>query len=239
VARTLIRAIWAVILTSSLLAATGAGASAKAVEEHAQRRLIKDSDCTSQKRPLKWNGGLPTGITPSTWPRGTVVVCWVKRKIKDGDRHGDYYKVILKTEWKLKKGAAGYPAELHQAVVSSADSKDNVYSATKSFVSSHECSDAFSVDFGLGPFSLSTSPKICKDYKVSRYHYDTNDTYWKSLHAGKTPRVATGFVQKVREGVVPKFDFVFAIPRYDNVWNEAGGYWESTKDFKWISWSDK
>jgi hypothetical protein len=199
---------------------------------------ILGSGCSTT---MSWWGGYPaaTGNWPSKRPKGTVKVCWFKYRLKDQDPNGDYYAVDTKTTWTISEGAASYPANMYQSLASSLSSKDNVFDSTGSHTSSTSCSTGVSLSFSIGIASASVSPKVCRTYSFARYSKTSNGSDWSSAKAGGLRVVETGFMQKVPNGLVPKFDFVFGIPRYNNAWYEAGGWWTSSKAIYWVSYSNK
>ncbi len=230
------------LLAASLLASVGlAAVQAQNPASAAAETRIVNSACTSKTDKLRWNGGLPdgVGISPKPWPRGRVVLCYTKYRILDEDPNADYYKVVATASYTLTKGARSYPANLNQVIVSSRSAKNNVYGATKGFTSKKACSSPFSLSFSVGPFGVSTSPKVCDGYKATRHIFEPDQAYWRAAKAGGFPRLRTAFAQKVGQGVKPKFDVLFAIPRYENKWNNAGGYWVSKKHVVWKTFLDR
>lgn len=220
-------------------ARTAVSPQAAAAASAAADERIVSSHCTNKQRPYHWNGGFRRGqgVSSQKWPVGRVYICWTKYRIADSDRRFDYYKMVVTTVWSHKEGGRDNPAETQQALVSNLTARGNVYESTPSFTSRRNCSDAFSVSFGVGPFSVSTSPKVCDDYRVTRIADRLDRAQWKSTRAAGLRRVQTAFVQKVRQGAVPKYDVVVAIPQYQNRWD--GGAWISTKRLKWVSWSNR
>lgn len=197
---------------------------------------ILGSGCTSRSSPMKWWGAYPY-ISGQTWPKGTVYVCWTKYRLKDNDPNGDYYAMEAVSQWTYSSGYAAGDAQMYQLISSSASSKDNVYNSTGSFTASTDCSASFSVGFSVGPFGVSTSEQLCKSYTVSRFSYGSTSMGWTSAKAGKLRTVRTTFVQKVAQGVVPKFTAEFAIPQYYNDWN--GSNWVPTSHLVWTKFSGK
>lgn len=221
----------AAALATSLLSAP----AATAVEFNTSRSIL-DSDCTTW---LKWRGGFPENVThPNVEPHGKVKLCWVKYRLKDRDPDARYYAVSLQSMWR-SRGDSRYPAEMQQVVRSTVGSMDRVYGSTNSYTSSKDCSDSVTVSFGVGPFSASTTPKICDNYGIERYKANGSESYWRSDRAGGLRYIETAFAQKVPRGQVPLYDIVFAIPNYKVTFHEAAGYWSSSKRLKWKSWTDQ
>lgn len=235
--RTLLAALLG-ILVAPLLTVVGPAAPAQAVEFTAGRSILK-SGCTSQTDRMHWWGGMDTGIRTVKWAKGRVHVCWVKYRLKDRDDSADYYAVSLTSYWTMKRGLRRDPAEMNQIVTSSLGSKGSVYGATNDFTSTRACNESLSVTLSAGPFGATVSPKLCESYKVDRYRYAESEAYWRSPRAGGLRKVETAFVQKVRQGRVPKFDIYFAIPQYRNYWYDAGGYWKHEKKLKWVTFLDR
>jgi hypothetical protein len=227
----------ATAVTALLVGGGLAPNAANAVEFDAPRTIL-GSDCTKW---LKWNGGLPRGRghTPEPEPSGKVKLCWVKYKLRSNDDRADYYAISLQSTWTLREGDKRYPAEMHQATDSTRGAIDRVFGSTGSYTSSQDCTDPVTISFAVGPFGVSTTPRICDDYGISRYKSASDKSYWRSARAGGLRSIETAFVQKVRRGQVPKFDAVFAIPRYKVKYDEGAGYWRSKKHLKWISWTDR
>lgn len=212
-------------------------APATAVEFSASKSILGTA-CTKW---LKWNGGLPEGVghAPDVEPRGTVKLCWVKYKLRSNDPDADYYAMSLQSSWNIKEGSRSYPAEMQMATDSTIRATGRVVGSTSSYTSTHDCTEPFTVSFSVGPIGVSTTPRICDNYGIQRYKSAADKAYWRSTRAGGLRDIETAFVEKVPKGRVPKFDAVFAIPRYRVKYYEAGGYWTSEKRLKWISWTDK
>jgi hypothetical protein len=200
---------------------------------------ITGSGCTLQTSKIPWWGGFPgDGVWPSSWPRGSVYVCWTKYRISDSDPNGDYYAMVATSNWTYSSGARNYPAYMSQSISSDRGSKDSVYSSTGSFTSSSSCSTAFSVSFGAGPVSATVTPKLCSSYKVTRRSYSGTGAFWDSPSAGGLTKVETAFIQKVANGAVPHYTVTFAIPQYVNTWY-ANLYWRTTAHLVYQSFSNK
>lgn len=168
------------------------------------------------------------------WATGHVYVCYTKYRISDGDPNGDYYALVADSHWTYSAGNKSYPARMYQFVASNATSKDNVYGSTPGFTSNQSCSTSFSVSFGVGPFSVSTSPRVCSGYTVSRTTYSYVRSNWQAEKVGGLSNVETAYSQKVANGTVPKFEVHFAIPNYGHYYN--GSYWQTTANWTWVDW---
>lgn len=222
----------AIAVTASLMSAP----TARAVEFTASRTIL-GSDCT---KSLKWHGGFPyEGMFADDPARGRVKLCWVKYRLRDRDPDAAYYAVSLQSEWTHVHGERKFPAKMHHAVVSSIRGDRRVFGGTASYTSSSDCLDEVSVSFGVGPIGVSTTPRICDDYGIERYKLGREKALWRSSKAAGLRTIETVYVQKVPQGRVPRFDVVFAIPRYRNWFYEAGGYWKSEERFKWVSWGGR
>lgn len=196
---------------------------------------IVASGCTSQSSPLGYAGGYAyTGVFPSSWAKGTVYVCYTKQRLADSDPNGDYYAMTVTSNWTYSSGGRNYPARTYQYVASNTVSKDNVYGAPGTMTSSTGCNTAFSVSWGLGPFTARVTPAFCSGYTVSRSAYTAQRANYTSSTAGELTKVETTYSQKVANGTVPRFEAHVAVPRYSHYWN--GSQWQTTEQFYWVDW---
>jgi hypothetical protein len=229
------RALALAATTVAALAASSAPAGAITFSTGAS---IVGSYCTDQHNRIGWWGGYPyEGVFPESHPRGTVYVCWYKHRLDDRDGSADYYAMTAVSQWYFTGGGRNYPAYMSQDIKSNTTSRDNVYSATGSFSSNRSCSETFGVTFGTGMVSATVPIKMCSGYAVTRRSYSSTGAFWDSPKAGGLNRIETAFIQKVPQGVVPRFNVTFGIPQYTNSW--TGNAWRSTARIVYQSFTGK
>jgi len=217
----------------ALVAVTAAAPSQAAISPGA--KIVK-SACTSQKSQIPYAGGYAyTGMWPTRWATGKVYVCYTKYRLSDADKSADYYAVVVTSHWTHTGGSRSYPARMYQFIASNTKAVSNVYGATPSFTGRSTCSSPFTVSFGVGPLSVSTTPKVCKSYKVTRTAYTSNRANWTSAQAGGLTTVQTAYSEKVKNGKVPQFEIHVAIPQYRHSWSDGSG-WKTTQAFRWVDW---
>ena len=200
-------------------AAVAAATPASATPSYSLAASIVGSGCTSQTSRIGWWGSNESQVTMAYQPKGDVYVCWIKYRLNDSDPNGDYYSMVATSNWRHTAGQASYTASHNQSIRSSVAAKDNVYGSTPSFTSSRDCSSAFTVSYGVGPVSVSTTPSLCSSHTVTRGSQSSSNAFWSSSRAGRVRVVETSLTQKVPQGVVPRYDVSFAIPQYSHSYN--------------------
>jgi len=222
------------VVTIPALVAVVAATPSEAASISPGAKIVK-SACTSQSSQIPYAGGYKyDGVWPSRWASGKVYVCYTKYRLTDADPKADYYALVVTSHWTYSSGARSYPARMYQFIASNTAAISNVYGSTPSFTGSKSCSSAISVGFGVGPFSISTSPTLCKSYKVTRTAYTSSRSNWTSTQAGGLKTVETVFSEKVKNGKVPLFEAHVAIPQYKHYW--TGSAWQTSEAFRWVDW---
>jgi hypothetical protein len=203
-------------------AALAPATPASATPSYSLAASIVGSGCTSQTSRIGWWGSNEGQVTMAYQPKGDVYVCWIKYRLSDRDPDGDYYSMVATSTWRHTAGSASFTATHHQSIRSSVTAEDNVWGSTPSLTSRRDCSSPFTVSYGVGPVSVSTTPALCSSHTVTRVAKSPDSAFWSSGRAGRVRVVETSLTQKVPQGVVPRFDVSFAIPQYSHTHN---GLW--------------
>lgn len=233
------RAPWVALALATMLVAT-LSTTTYGFSTSVAQTLLK-SRCDGKITLIHWRGGNPGTTTTYPYgnePNGTVVVCYYKYRLASAGPDGDYYGIEVVSTW--SPAASLFPfdqATMRQYGISNTDSKDQVYDSTPSFTSSRSCTSPFTVSVNVGPFSVSTTPELCSGHTVTVINPGSTGATWQCTQAAYLRIVDTGFVQKVRHGVVPQFWVSFQIPYYIYTHQPIGDPWKITPDWIYYNYS--
>jgi hypothetical protein len=223
-----------------MLLITIGGTSASAFSTSVSQTLLK-SKCVGKTTPIYWRGGYPqtTNFSPTVHePHGTVVLCYYKYQLASKGTDGDYYGIEVVSSWTHEPVDFDWdPAYLSQYATSDTASKDQVYDSTPTYTSNHSCATAVSVGLSLGMFSVSTPIVVCSGTKITATNPWSQGSTWTCGYANSVTKVDTGFVQKVKHGVVPTFKVGFTVPYYIYYTYPGGGLWKITSSYNYYNYT--